>query len=312
MGRFEASVVCLVRQLNHFPVKKAYIQLHLAVWLAGFTGVLGRLIELNEAWLVWYRVGLTALAFWIWCWIVPTQERTSLKTRLAIMAVGTVATAHWLTFYASIKYANVSIALVCFSSIGFFTSLFEPLLLRTPFRWTELLLGCLTLFGIYLIFHFDTSYKTGILLGMISSVLASLFPTWNRYFLRTTSSTRMLAWQQLGGFIFLSALLPVYLTYSTKGTNIPSLSDWAWILFLVGGCSVWAFHLSASALKKLSAFTVNLSYGLEPVYGILLAFLLFREDKMLHTGFYLGTVIILIALVLHAILSYQRSKSITS
>lgn len=304
-------MVCLVRWLNLSPVKKAYIQLHLAVWLAGFTGVLGRLIELNEAWLVWYRVGLTALAFWIWCWIVPKNEPLKLSTRLSIMAVGIVATAHWLTFYASIKYANVSIALVCFSSIGFFTALFEPWLLRLPFRWTDLILGGFTLLGIYLIFHFDANYKTGILLGMISAVLASLFPIWNRFFLRTTSSTRMLAWQQLGGFIFLSALLPFYLTYSTIGTHVPSMSDWGWILVLVGGCSVWAFHLSASALKKLSAFTVNLSYGLEPVYGILLAFLLFREDKLLHRGFFMGTAIIMTALVFHAVLSYKRSKSIT-
>lgn len=290
------------------PLKKAYIQLHLAVWLAGFTGILGRLIELNEAWLVWYRVGLTALAFWIWCMIKPSGVRLPLRTILAIMAVGMVATAHWVTFYGSIKYANVSIALVCFSSIGFFTALFEPLLLGTPFRWTELLLGTLTLLGIYLIFHFDVEYKTGILLGMISSVLASLFPIWNRFFLRTTSSTQMLAWQQSGGFIFLSAILPIYLSYSTIGTNVPTLSDWGWLLFLVGGCSVWAFHLSASALKKLSAFTVNLSYSLEPLYGILLAFLIFREDKMLHPGFYVGTAIILTALGLHAVISFRRSN----
>lgn len=223
------------------------------------------------------------------------------------MVVGVVATAHWVTFYGSIKYANVSIGLVCFSSIGFFTALFEPLLLRSPFRWTELFLGALTLLGIYLIFHFDTQYKTGILLGMISSVFASLFPIWNRFFLRTTSSTQLLAWQQLGGFIFLTAILPIYLCYSTIGTNMPSLSDWGWLLFLVGGCSVWAFHLSAAALKKLSAFTVNLSYSLEPLYGILLAFLLFREDKMLHPGFFVGTTIILAALALHAVLTLRRS-----
>ncbi|MFM7672003.1 MAG: DMT family transporter [Bacteroidota bacterium] len=291
-------------------MKKAYIQLHLAVLLAGFTGILGRLIQLNEAWLVWYRVGLTALAFWILLFFRKEKSIISAKTILSIMLVGMIATAHWVTFYASIKYANVSIGLVCFSSIGFFTSLFEPLLLRTPFRWIDLFLGLVTLLGIYLIFHFDWEYRTGILLGLVSSLLASLFPIWNRYFLREVSSTTLLAWQQTGGFIFLTAILPLYLSYSSIGTTTPTLTDWGWILFLVGGCSVWAFQLSAAALKKLSAFTVNLSYGLEPVYGILLAFWIFREDKLLHAGFYLGASIILAALALHAVLLIRTRKKI--
>ena len=280
-------------------MNKAYIQLHLAVLLAGFTGILGRLIQLNEAWLVWYRVGLTALTFWVILYFQKGTVRLGRKNILSIMAVGMIATAHWVTFYASIKYANVSIGLVCFASIGFFTSLFEPLLLRTPFRWYEFSLGILTLLGIYLIFHFDWHYGTGIILGLISSLFASLFPIWNRFFLRTVPATSLLAWQQTGGFLFLTAILPVYLSYSTIGTQVPTLSDWGWILFLVGGCSVWAFQLSAAALKKLSAFTVNLSYGLEPIYGILLAFWIFREDKLLHSGFYLGASLILLAQILH-------------
>ncbi len=277
--------------------------------LAGFTGILGRLIELNEAWLVWYRVGLTALAFWVLMIFRKENVRIGWKRIVSIMAVGAVAATHWLTFYGSIKYANVSIALVCFASIGFFTALFEPLLLGTKFRWVEGALGLIILLGIYLIFHFDWQFRTGILLGMISAVFASLFPIWNRYFLREISSTSLLAWQQTGGFLFLSAILPVYLSYSTIGTHIPSRSDWGWILFLVLGCSVWAFQLSTAALKKLSAFTVNLSFGMEPLYGILLAFWIYREDKMLHTGFYLGASIILIAQITHAWISFRtRNK----
>jgi len=302
-------VARLEGRLIIFPLKKAYLQLHLAVLLAGFTGILGRLIELNEAWLVWYRVGLTAFSFWVLLFFKRESFRIGKKYIFPIMAVGVVAALHWLTFYGSIKYANVSIGLVCFASIGFFTSLFEPLLLGTKFRWMETGLGLLILFGIYLIFHFDWQYRTGIVLGMLSSLFASLFPIWNRYFLRHVSATSLLAWQQTGGFLFLSAILPVYLTYSTLGTHVPSLSDWGWILFLVLGCSVWAFQLSAAALKKLSAFTVSLSFGMEPLYGILLAFWIYREDKMLHSGFYLGASIILIAQLTHVWISYRtRNK----
>lgn len=289
-------------------MKKAYLQLHLAVWLAGFTGVLGRLIELNEAWLVWYRVGLTAIAFWVWRLFLPQSAPLTRKQIFSILAVGAVAASHWLTFYAAIKFANVSIALVCFSSIGFFTAFFEPLLLGTRFRWAEVGLGLLTLMGICLIFYFDVEYKTGIVLGMISACLASLFPIWNRFFLREIPAKTLLAWQQTGGFLFLTALLPFYLPYSDHGTNIPSLSDWGWLLVLVGGCSVWAFQLSAAALKKLSAFTVNLSYNLEPIYGIALAFWLFREDRFLSAGFYYGVLVILLALILHAWLLVREPR----
>lgn len=281
-------------------LKKAYLQLHLAVWLAGFTGVLGRLIELNEGWLVWYRVGLTALAFWVWRLFLPKSTSLHWKQVLPIMAVGVVATLHWLTFYGSIKYANVSIALVCFSSIGFFTAFFEPLLLGARFRWVEVGLGLLTLLGIYLVFYFDTQYRIGIALGMISALFGSLFPIWNRYFLQQVPAKILLSWQQTGGFIFLSFLLPFYLPYSNQGTSIPSWPDLGWLLILVGGCSVWAFQLSAAALKKLSAFTVNLTYNLEPIYGIALAFWLFQEDRFLSQGFYYGAAIILLALFLHA------------
>jgi len=137
-------------------------------------------------------------------------------------------------------------------------------------------------------------------LGMISALLGSLFPIWNRFFLQQVSAKTLLSWQQTGGFIFLSCILPFYLPYSDRGTTIPSWADWGWILVLVGGCSVWAFQLSAAALKKLSAFTVNLSYNLEPIYGIALAFLLFQEDHFLHTGFFYGAGLILLALFLHA------------
>ena len=290
-------------------LKKAFLQLHLAVWLAGFTGVLGRLIELNEAWLVWYRVGLTAGVFWVWRLFQPKPASLPWNKIVPILAVGAVAALHWLTFYASIKFANVSIALVCFSSIGFFTSFFEPLLLRTRFRWMEVGLGLLTLLGIYFVFYFDTEYKTGIILGLISACLGSLFPIWNRYFLQQVPIKTMLAWQQTGGFIFLSVLLPFYLSYSDHGSSIPTLSDWGWLLVLVGGCSVWAFQLSAAALKKLSAFTVNLSYNLEPIYGIALAFWIYQENRFLSPGFYFGAGIILFALILHGYLLMRERKA---
>ena len=161
-------------------MKKAFIQLHIAVFLAGFTGILGRLISLNEGMIVWYRLLFTAATMWILFSFWKKIQKIPAADILKISGVGFIAAMHWVTFYGSIKYSNVSVALVCFSAIGFFTALFEPLILRKKMNWTEMFLGLMTIAGIYIIFHFDTQYKTGIIIGLISAVLAALFPIYNR------------------------------------------------------------------------------------------------------------------------------------
>jgi drug/metabolite transporter (DMT)-like permease len=293
-------------------MKKAFLQLHAAVFLAGFTGILGRLITLNEGMIVWYRLLLTALTMWLLFGLMKKINRIPLKDILKIAGVGFVAAMHWVTFYGSIKYANVSVALVCFSAIGFFTALFEPLILGKRINWSELLLGLITLSGIYVIFHFDTQYKTGIILGLVSAVLASLFPIWNREFLKRINVETMLAWQQTGGFILLSALLPFYLQYYPEKQFFPDTENLAWLLMLSWLCSVIAFRLSANALTKLSAFTVNLTFNLEPVYGILLAFMVYRENQFLSNWFFVGFGIIAVALIIHVIILVKIEKKLTS
>ena len=197
-------------------MKKAFLQLHIAVFLAGFTGILGRLISLNEGMIVWYRLLFTAMTMWILFGIRKKISKLSIADILKIGAVGFIAAMHWVTFYGSIKYANVSVALVCFSAIGFFTAIFEPLILKKRINWTEMLLGILTIAGIYIIFHFDAQYKNGIIIGVISAVLASLFPIYNKQFLQRMNVETMLAWQQTGGLITLSMLLP-FLSAAVSG-----------------------------------------------------------------------------------------------
>ena len=140
---------------------------------------------------------------WILFGLMKKLQKIPVIDILKIAGVGFIAAMHWVTFYGSIKYSNVSVALVCFSAISFFTALFEPVILRKKINWTELLLGLITLSGIYIIFHFDTQYKTGIIIGIISAVLASLFPIFNREFLKRTNVETMLTWQQTGGLLTL-------------------------------------------------------------------------------------------------------------
>jgi drug/metabolite transporter (DMT)-like permease len=292
-------------------MKKAFLQLHIAVFLAGFTGILGRLITLNEGMIVWYRLLFTAVTMWILFGLMKKLQKIPFIDILKISGVGFIAAMHWVTFYGSIKYSNVSVALVCFSAISFFTALFEPLILKKKINWLELLLGLVTLSGIYIIFHFDTQFKTGIVIGLISAVLASLFPIYNREFLKRINVETMLTWQQTGGFLVLSLLLPFYLQQFPIENFIPDGENTGWLLVLAWFCSVIAFQLSANALKKLSAFTVNLTYNLEPVYGILLAFAVYNENQYLSKWFFVGFAIIAVALLIHVYLLFRVERKLT-
>lgn len=289
-------------------MRKAFLQLHMAVFLAGFTGVLGRLITLNAALLVWYRLLITVLVLWVIVLLKRNGRQISLAGMARITGVGVIVALHWVSFYASIKYANVSVALVCFSALGFFTAILEPLITRKPFNRNELLLGLLVIAGIYLIFQFDPQYKTGIIIGLISALLASLFTVFNRLLVQRYKPETVTLYQLSGGFFFLTLLLPFYLHFVPAGHMIPTLADTGWLLVLALFCTVWAFNLSMNALKKISAFTVNLTYILEPLYGIALAFLIYREDKYLSSSFYVGLFLILLSVVLQTWLVYRSRK----
>ena len=289
-------------------MKKAFLQLHTAVFLAGFTGILGKLINLNEGLLVWYRLFITSVTMWVIFSFTKKLQKITFVDVIKLSGIGFLAAVHWVTFYGSIKYANVSVALVCFSSVGFFTALLEPVILHVKIKWPEVFLGLLVVAGIYIIFHFDPRYKTGIILGVICAVLLAIVMILIRQFVQRINSETLLTWQMTGGLITLSAFMPFYMQQFPTNYIFPGLYDWMWLLVLSWFCSVVAFQLSVNALKKLSAFTVNLTFNLEPVYGIILAFAIYKENQYLSKWFYIGFTFIAAALVIHTILVLKEKK----
>ena len=289
-------------------MKKAFLQLHFAVFLAGFTGVLGRLITLNEVWLVWYRLLISAVTMWIVFSLAKKLQRVSIKNILKLSGIGFLSALHWVSFYGAIKYANVSVALVCFSATGFFTALFEPFFSKKKISGIEVLLGLMVIAGIYIIFHFDPKYKTGIILGVICAILLAVVMILIRQFVHTINSQTILTYQLSGGFMALSFFMPFYQKAFPTAYIFPRFSDWMWLLVLAWFCSVLAFQFSVNALQKLTAFTVNLSFNLEPVYGILLAFFVYHENDELNWSFFLGLSLIVLALFLQMWRIWRQSK----
>ncbi len=282
-------------------MKQALWKLHTAVFLAGFTAVLGKLIELNEGVLVWYRLLLTVATLLALLYFGGRLQILPKRLWAPVLGVGAIVALHWVTFYGSVKYANVSVALTCFSATGFFTAFLEPLLLRRRINGMEVLLGTMAIAGIAVIFGFHPQYKTGIILGILSAIGSALFPIFNKKLLEHITPQLLTFYEMLGGLLSLTLLVPVYLWFFPAGNYLPTASDWGWLLVLAWLCTVLSFNLQLQALQRISPFTANLCYNLEPVYGIVLAFVFFNENKYLNSGFYAGLLLILMAVVLQMV-----------
>jgi len=287
-------------------MKWALLKLHIAVLLVGFTAILGALISLSGMVLVWYRVTITVVSLYVLLRLQGTLQKLSFQAKYKLMLIGVVIALHWVCFYTSIKMANVSIALVCFSATGFFTALIEPLLVTKKLNYNELLLSLLSILGIYLIFHFDDRYKIGIAMGMLSALLAALFSVLNKKNIELANANTTILYELSGGIVALSILMPIYLYYSPSTIQLPSINDWFWLLLLSWICTILAMKLMLEALQKVSAFTQNLSLNMEPVYGIILAFILFKENEQLNSGFYIGVALIFLSVILQTIFIYKK------
>jgi drug/metabolite transporter (DMT)-like permease len=290
------------------PIKKAYLQMHICIFLWGFTGILGKLIQLSEGLLVWYRMVLTAATLLIILLFRKELRLPPAKELLRLSGVGFVIMLHWVTFYGAIKYSNVSIALSCFSSSALFTALLSPLFERRKLIVTEILFGILAIIGIYLIFSFQQLYAIGIILAIVSAALSALFTIMNKKMVEKHQPEMITFVELSSGLVYLTMLLPIYLYYFPAPSLLPSNMDWLWLLILSFFCTTIPFTLSLKALKKVSAFTLNLSVNLEPIYSIILAIAIFQENKELTWGFYLGTAIILSSVVLHGLYKFRQKR----
>jgi len=289
-------------------MKQAFIKLHLSIVLAGFTGIFGKLITLNEGLLIWYRMLITSVLLFFILWFGKKLQRISFSDFAKIGGVGSLLVLHWLFFYGSIKASNVSIGVICFSLVGLFTAILEPLIRKHRFSMRELFFSLITLLGIFVIFHFDTRYRTGIFLGIISSLFAALFTIANKRVGVKHNSSTILFYEMVSGFIFISCIIPFYLYLFPTENLVPDTLNIVYLLLFSVFCTIGLYLLQIQALKKISAFTVNLSYNLEPVYSIILAIIIFSEAKQFNYSFYLGLSLIILSVLLQTYTVIRQRK----
>lgn len=290
-------------------MQRAYLQMHIAILLWGFTAILGKVILMDEGMLVWYRMLFSSIATGLFLFFSGKIYRLPLKQFLNISAIGLIITLHWVTFYGAIKASNVSVAISCFSSVALFTSILDPLLHGKKPRLPEIISGLIVMAGIYIIFSVQQLFLKGIILSLVSAFLASLFTILNKR-ISNKIDPGIITFYELGtGLILLTLLLPVWFKINGSHFEIPGKTDFIYLLLLSVVCTTFAFTLSLYALQKIDAFTMNLSVNLEPLYSILLAIVLFKEHETMNTEFYVGSFIILSSVALHGYMTFKKLRT---
>lgn len=282
------------------PLRQDFIRLHVIVILFGFTGILGKLISIPAVEMVFYRTLLAGLGMGVVMVFARRSAHVSTRDGIALVLTGGLVAIHWLAFFVSGRVANVSVSLVGFATASFWTALLEPAFTRTRVNWFELLLGVFVLAGLLIIFGSDFHYSVGLWIGIASGLTCAIFALINAKLVQRVEPFTITFYEMIGAAIAIACFFPAYQRYWAPGHQLhlqPTLADWLWILVLAWLCTVYAYSASVDLFKRISVFLFQLTLNLEPVYGILMALVIFGEAERMNTSFYVGAFVIFCAVV---------------
>lgn len=293
-----------------------YFKLHFIVFLWGFTAVIGKLVTIPTVEMVFYRAILAALGMGIVIQLTKGQFRVSGKQLIQLILIGFIVALHWVSFFGAARVSNVSVSLVGFATNSLWTAILVPWFNRTGVKKFELMLGLVVLFGLYVIFSFDFQYRLGLFLAVIAGLTSAVFSIFNSRLIRDLPAFTITFYEMIGIFIGLGLFMPFYKEWWAPDQTLhllPTTMDWFYIAFLALVCSVYAYSTAVELMKKISVFLIQLSLNLEPVYGIIMAVIIFGDKERMGANFYLGTVIILSAVLLYPVLRkrFESAPKIT-
>lgn len=286
----------------------SYLNLHLIVFIWGFTAVLGALISINADALVWYRMLLASVFLFL---NILLQKKTFIvapKVFLKLIFVGLLIALHWIFFFKAIHVSNVSITLAVFSLGAFFASLLEPLFYGRKILWYEVFFGIIIIAALSLILKVEMNYYEGMIYALISVILGVLFTLMNGKLIENNESEIITFYEFMAGVFFIS----IYFLLNNKFNAdffVLSSSDWIYILILASVCTAYAFTASVKIMRQLSPYTVMLTTSLEPVYGIVLAYFIIGGKEKMSLEFYMGAFFIVLTVILNGVIKhYYRAK----
>jgi drug/metabolite transporter (DMT)-like permease len=285
---------------------KSYLHLHVIVFIWGFTAILGKLISLQALDLVWYRMLFASAIMTFVVLLSKEKVKVPFNVLIGFIVCGIIIAAHWLTFYQAIKVSNVSITLACLSTGAFFASILEPIFYKRSVIWYELIFGVIVVIGLGIIFNVETKYTTGIYLAVTSAFFSALFSVINGKYAKEYDPNIISLYELSSGVFFISIYL-FFVGSFTPAFFALSINDLIWLFLLSSICTAYAFSASVKVMKFLSPFTVMLTINLEPIYGIILALLIFDDTEEMSPLFYIGALIILATVIANGIVkSYKK------
>ena len=288
-----------------------YLKLHFIVFLWGFSAILGKLVTVPAVDMVWYRAILAALGMGAVIYLTGGKWKVSRPDFMKLLAIGFIVSVHWITFFGSARVSNVSVSLVGFATNSLWAALLEPLFSKASIKKYELFLGLMVLTGLYIIFSFDFEYKFGLLLGVLAGFTSALFSVFNARMVKTVPARTITFYEMIGVFGGTGIFLVVYHTVGTAAPFKPPIAmDLLYIAILAGVCSVYAYTVAVDLMKRISVFMIQLSLNLEPVYGILMAVLIFGQDEKMNTRFYIGTGVILAAVITYPLVRKRFERTV--
>lgn len=287
-----------------------YLQLHFVVFLWGFTAILGLLVSLPSVELVFYRTLISAAALAVMLRLGRRNFRIDKPDMLKTLLTGTVIGAHWILFFAAARVSTASVCLAGLATISLWTSLLEPLMTKKKVKGFEVVLGLTAIAGIVIIFNVEFQYAWGLFLAILSAFLAAFFTVLNAGFTKRHYHFTVTFYEMVGACVSLVLFFPFYAYFFTEnGLELtPKRWDVLWLLLLSLVCTVYAYSTSVKLMKRVPAFAVNLSVNLEPIYGIILAVLIFGEKEKMVPGFYVGTLVILSSVLVYPFLNRYYSR----
>ncbi|MDQ3394189.1 MAG: DMT family transporter [Bacteroidota bacterium] len=290
---------------------KDYVKLHFIVLLWGFTAIIGLLIYIPSVELVFYRTLLSFLGLGVLLFIWKENVMIGAGELIKIFATGFLIAAHWILFFAAAKISTASVTLAGMATASLWTSILEPIIIKGKIKAHEVLLGLVVIAGLYVIFHFEFNHALGLGMAILSAFLAALFTVINGRFTLRQNSFVITFYEMIGACAGTALFFPIYTTYFTDELQLtPSLMDWFYIAILALVCTVYAYSASVELMLRMSAFSLNLVVNLEPVYGILLAYIIFGDAEKMTLGFYIGTFIILLAVLAYPYLNKYLTGSL--
>ncbi len=284
-----------------------YLHFHFIVFVWGFTAILGELISIEALPLVWYRMLMASGFIYLYIHWRKISLKISKKLLITLCIAGAIIALHWITFFAAIKVSNVSITLAVLSTGAFFTSILEPIFYKRKLIWYEVVFGLIVISGLYIIFNVEGDYFLGIIYALCSAFLSSVFSLINGKIAKQYTSSMISFYELLSGvgFVTIYLIITSFLGNGNDGFSLSffqlSTLDWVYLIVLASVCTAYAFIGSVQVMKYLSPYTVMLTINLEPIYGIVLAYLIFGDSEKMNPGFYYGALIILSTVVLNGV-----------